>query len=83
MINSIKGVTMLGWLILLTMALGDSAKQGIAMYGLIALALAHALEAVLYQPLIKLTGETAKHSLLVFIFGYAHYLQLKKITDAS
>lgn len=83
MINSIKGITVLGWLILLAMAFGDSAKQNIAIYGLIALALAHALEAILYQPLIKKTGETAKHTILVFIFGYAHYMQLKEITDAS
>lgn len=83
MINSIKGITVLGWLILLAMAFGDSAKQSIAIYGLIGLTLAHALEAVLYQPLIKQTGETAKHTILVLIFGYAQYMQLKKITHAS
>ena len=72
-----------GIVILLAMAFSGNAKQGIAIYGLIGLAIAHAIEAILYQPLIKQTGETAKHSVLVLVFGYAHYLQLKKITDAS
>lgn len=80
MILIAKTITLLCWLaILVNWAHPFSEPTHTYLHWLgIVLLVAHALEAVLYRPLIKqIEGNPLNHYLQVLLFGGAHYMKIK------
>lgn len=80
MILIAKTLTLLFWLLIITnwvMPLSEPTHTYLHWLGVVLLG-AHALEALLYRPLIKqVEGNPLAHYSQVLVFGGAHFLQLK------
>ena len=78
----IKISTLLGWAIILYNWVAPiEGMYTILHYTGIGLAAAHALEMLIYMPMInKLPNNKAMHYLQVFVFGFGHFLVLKELT---
>jgi uncharacterized protein YhhL (DUF1145 family) len=83
MITTIKAATLLLWLIILLNALmpfGEPAHTILNWTGL-ALIASHAIETLIYLPMIRRAGgSAAMHIVQVMLFGYGHFLVLRQQT---
>jgi uncharacterized protein YhhL (DUF1145 family) len=82
---AVKIATLLGWLVIIAnwvMPFGGQLETILHWSG-IGLAAAHAIEMLVYIPLVnKATGSKAMHYLQIFIFGFGHFLVLKEQAQA-